>query len=99
MAKNGHFDNHFISREAPYPVQPQRLLELIRNYVLFFPVYNSYLQIAKGEPVRFHRLIEQANDWLEAHDAEETEETEPTETDEALQLESVAAEQRVRVMA
>src|SRR6266508_3167790 len=93
MVKNGYFDNHFISRESPYPVRPQRLLELIRNYVLFFPVYDSYLQIAKGEPVRFHRLIEQANDWLEAHEAEETEETETTETDEALQLASAAAEQ------
>ncbi|MGH7961424.1 MAG: hypothetical protein ACRERD_06300 [Candidatus Binatia bacterium] len=42
MAKSGHFDNHFISREAPYPIRPRRLLELIRHYVLFFPVYDSY---------------------------------------------------------
>lgn len=98
MAKNGHFDNHFIAREAAYPVQPQRLAELIRHYVLFFPVYDSYLQIAKGEPVRFLQLIEQANDWLEKQEAEEAEEVEPAGTDSALQLASVAAEQRVRVM-
>jgi 5-methylcytosine-specific restriction endonuclease McrA len=98
MAENGYFANDFFSRESPYPIHPQRLSELIRNYVLFFPVYDSYLQIVKGEPVRFHRLIEQANEWLETQDSEEAQEAETTETDEALHLASVAAEQRVRVM-
>lgn len=97
MAKHGLFDNHFGALPAPYPVRPRRLSELIRNYALFFPVYDCYLQIAKGEPDRFCRLIEMANDWLEAAEADGTEVDEVAEATGVAQA-AAAAEQRVKVM-
>lgn len=98
------YDNHFLSRETPYPVQAQGLDSLIFNYVLFFPLYDSYIKIAKGEPVRFDQLIEKANDWLEAAEDEEALEqeepgsTEPGRTEHLRLAASEAAEQRIPVM-
>ena len=95
-------NNFFVAPMKDYPIGRIELLEFIRAYALFFPVYDSFIQIAKGEPVRFEHLISQANDWL---DADGDKDSKPVETDDAvpnalvdLEQATAAAEQRVPVM-
>ena len=95
------FDNHyFVATDLPYPVGPTELLLLIRKYVLFFPVYDSFIQIAKGVSPRFTELLARANDWLEAGVGEggEPEATETRIGAADLGRAAEAAEQRVPVM-
>src|SRR5712692_5917881 len=71
MMDRRYFDNHFfVGPDMPDPIRPAELARLIRKYVLFFPVYDSFIQIAKGERLRFAELIDRANDWLEADGGE-----------------------------
>jgi hypothetical protein len=51
------------------------LKSTIEHYTLFYPVYDSYVRIAKGEPPRFKELIAKANHWLSR--ANESHETAP----------------------
>lgn len=96
------FGNHFfIAPRRAYPIDRNELLAFIRAYALFFPVYDSFIQIAKSEPVRFERLISQANDWLDADEKN----SKPVETKGAvpnalvdLEQAAEAAEQRIPVM-
>ncbi len=103
MMDERHFDNHyFLAPEIPYPIGPAELTRLIRKYAIFFPVYDSFLQIAKGVPTRFDELVDRANDWLEA-EAEAEEESESDKAAGSLSAADLArvaevAAQRVPVM-
>jgi hypothetical protein len=100
MAENRFFDNHFISQHPKvFPISSQSLDTLIWNYVIFFPVYDSYIQISKGEPVRFLELISKANRWLmEEESDDEPHESRPPAPEETLLRAREAAEQRIKVM-
>lgn len=54
----------FDSRNVAVPVKTNALTELINKFVLFYPVFDSYMQIAKGEEVRLEQLIKKADNWL-----------------------------------
>lgn len=101
MQKQRWFDNDFES-ETPssYPILSDSLKFTIEYYALFYPVYDSYVQIAKGAPLRFKELIAKANHWLSS--ANESEETAPGShsifSDQDHRKTREAAEQRVKVM-
>lgn len=99
------FENYYESTYMTYPLSSDVLHGAVVKYVFFYPVYDSYIQIAKGKDVRFTALIERLNGWLRGLIiAEEDEEIE--NTDELLPALSridllkarEAAEQRVKVM-
>jgi len=69
IIQNKFFDTQFfMSYIFPYPIilgdQIYSLDKLIRAFILFYPVYDSYIQISKGEKIRFEYLIEKLNNWL-----------------------------------
>jgi hypothetical protein len=102
MEKEGLFDNHFISQTFRYPIATEKLEDFAERYALFYPVYDSYICIAKGEPERFLELIAKANDWVKArHEAMEQDEVTENEAeipDEVTDAALALAEQKVRVM-
>ena len=52
-----------IARDIAFPITPDDLSELVNRFAWFYPVYDSYIQIAKGEEVRFTQLIQRLNQW------------------------------------
>jgi hypothetical protein len=61
MIENELFDNDFYGYPIGYPVSVNAIIELIYCFLVFFPVYDSYIQIAKGCPTRFDELIARLN--------------------------------------
>lgn len=101
MQKHRLFANHFESATpSSYPILSDSLKSTIERYALFYPVYDSYVQIAKGAPLRFKELIAKANHWLSS--ANESEGTAPGShsifSDQDHRKAREAAEQRVKVM-
>ncbi|MFH1137430.1 MAG: HNH endonuclease [Pseudomonadota bacterium] len=65
MAENDIFDNTFLSLTSiPFPISREQLETAISSYILFFPIYDSYIQMALGNPTRFEELVEKANAWV-----------------------------------
>jgi len=66
MIKNGISEGFkfFESKMIGYPVTPDTISDLIDQFVILYPVYDSYLQIAKGEKIRLELLSEKLNAWL-----------------------------------
>lgn len=102
--KHRLYDNHFLGRVHPYPLTEDDLYSLVDFYEAFFPVYDSYIQIAKGLPPRLIELTQRLNDDLckEAEDFEENE-TDIKEEKEGANAEvvrqaEIAAEKKIRVM-
>jgi len=50
------YELYFHRNEIPLPIKYDALNELIDNFVIFFPIYDSILRIAKGEKDRFEEL-------------------------------------------
>ena len=105
MFKKLVFDNNYESPDVPYPLSSDVLYGAVVNYAIFYPVYDSYIQIAKGEDVRFTVLIERLNEWLrglgKAEEDDQTENTDkllPALSGANLLKAREAAEQRVNVM-
>lgn len=98
---NGWYDNHFFGYNQRFPVSYPQLIELVVSFADFFPVYDSYIQMAKGLPHRLDVLIGKLNDWmardlrerLNARDDDASEEAMPDMTRVV-----EAATHRVRVM-
>ena len=93
----------FGSKDIEVPVTADKLSDLIDRFVLFYPVYDSYVQIAKGEKVRLGQLIKKLDDWLK-EEPEGPKESKgcslPTEgvIETALERARELAYKRVRVM-
>jgi hypothetical protein len=66
MRDDGQINNNWETIPRGYPVDENKLLEIIHAFVAFFPVYDSYIQIARGEPIRFVALVESLNHFLSA---------------------------------
>ncbi|MGR8933146.1 MAG: HNH endonuclease [Gammaproteobacteria bacterium] len=101
MAKKRHFGNHFFSQHPKtLPISPESLDLLMWHYIVFFPIYDSYIQISKGESVRFVELISKLNRLLieNEDDAEDSAGAHPVVSAEALLRVREAAEQRIKVM-
>jgi len=63
--KHKLFDNHFVGRPYGFPVANTKLDEVINNFICFFPVYDSYIQMAKGKEHRLELLLVKLNQWLQ----------------------------------
>ncbi|MCX7088350.1 MAG: HNH endonuclease [Methylococcales bacterium] len=104
MTERGLFDNFFVSEHLKYPIAPDDLNRAIEGYVIFYPIYDSYIQIAMGKPVRFLELVGKLNKWLkeiEEFDEEQTEDTEEFTnnlSEDELSKARIAAEQQIKVM-
>lgn len=93
--QNKVFDNCYFGHDYHFPVREMQLQALIKSFVAFFPVYDSYIQLAKGRPHRLHELRGRLSDWLESAQPEQLR----TSTSHKPSNVSLAlhAEQRVRV--
>lgn len=101
MAKHRLFDNTFISQHPKdFPISAESLNLIVESYVLFFPIYDSYIQLSKGEPVRFLELISKANVWLRENEEKGSElhEAHSVTSEESMLRAREAAAQRVKVM-
>lgn len=92
------YDNHFLSHSYHLPVSEVALSELVNNFAFFFPVYDSYIQTAKGCPHRLDALILKLSDWLQRDTDDAGEETYLSEPNEINACAAKAAEMKVRVM-
>jgi hypothetical protein len=96
--KHQLYDNHFLGHNYRLPVSEVTLAEVVNNFVCFFPVYDSYIQMAKGLPDRLDALIAKLSAWLQ-RDTGETEEKADSSTPETVSVHAAqAAESKVRVM-
>jgi 5-methylcytosine-specific restriction endonuclease McrA len=100
MMQTRAFDNWFVTvRPSKYPVFGDILQRIAQKYAIFYPVYDSYIQISKGEPIRFEELIAKANRWLRSLDDDNAHKTEQN-VSPAIDIQKAreSAEQRVKVM-
>ncbi len=108
---NQMFKTQFFSSIVyPYPVtedtEPYSLWNLITDYAFFYPIYDSYVQISKGEEPRLDLLVERLNRWwFKTDELEEQLEGEEDNPSESISLYSddidkikEYAEQKIRVM-
>jgi hypothetical protein len=102
MIENNPFNMFklFGSKNVEIPVTADKWADLIDRFVLFYPVYDSYVQIAKGEKVRLDLLIEKLNNWLKEKPEEPKGSFLPAEgvIETVLEKARELAEKRVRVM-
>jgi hypothetical protein len=96
----GVIDNDFIGHRYHFPVSSIDLSEIVNDFAVFFPVYDSYIQMAKGLPHRLDTLILRLNLWVrqqaEASVAED--QKKPSETGDSVMLTALSAANKVRVM-
>lgn len=62
--KKDDFDISIFSDSTFYPIRYNHLSLVVDRLTLLYPLFHSYLQIAKGEKVEFDSLITKANNWL-----------------------------------
>jgi 5-methylcytosine-specific restriction endonuclease McrA len=53
----------FASQNTDFPITDLTLERTVKSFIYFFPIYDSYVQIAKGQEVRFYQLIDALNSW------------------------------------
>jgi hypothetical protein len=98
---NEQIDNYFFGHPYRFPVSPADLFQLVENFAVFFPVYDSYIQIAKGLPHRLENLVSRLNYWWferQLENPNEGGEEKHSATGESIALASLFAEQKIRVM-
>lgn len=62
--KRSEFDITMASDSIPYPVKREQFKLAIDRLTLLYPIFHSYLQIAKGQKDNFNNLIVKTSDWL-----------------------------------
>ncbi len=92
------YDNHFLGHNYHFPVSDITLVKLVKNWVYFFPVYDAYIQIAKGLPHRLDTLIAKLSEWLRQHEDGIEMEGDLSLPDEIRANASKLAENKTRVM-
>jgi len=102
-AKEKRWD--YISRYFDFPIMPEKLSMLVERFAWFYPVYDSYIQIAKGEEVRFTQLIQKLNQWYRKQAEAQNEDTQSQNQQNKLAMNEEdiikakeSAEQRIKVM-
>lgn len=97
---HGEFDNHFIGHNYHFPVAGVQLEELVRSFATFFPIYDSYIQMAKGFPHRLDALIAKLNNWFQQEQEESKDEKrlEDFESKKESALAAASTEFKIRVM-
>jgi len=100
MLQKHLFTPHFYPQvPMPYPVISDTVERIAEQYVVFFPIYDAYIQISKDAPSRFRELLQKANQWLRSLSQEPDATDRPAAgiTSEHIEARQ-AAEQRVKVM-
>ena len=105
MIKSKLWNIYYMSREIAFPIKPDDLSDLVNRFAWFYPVYDSYIQIAKGEEVRFTQLIQKLNQWYRKRVEAQNEDTQSQNQQNKLAMneEDIIrakefAEQRIKVM-
>lgn len=105
MATKRCFDNNFNSEYTKYPISSDDLYRIVGDYLIFYPVYDSYIRIAMAKPVRFLELVDKLNQRLKTvNELPESEQTEgeekpaPILSKDDISRAKAAAEQKVKVM-
>jgi hypothetical protein len=57
------FDTSIFSDPVAYPIGYNQLNLVIDRLTLLYPIFHSYIQIAKGQKVEFNKLVTKANAW------------------------------------
>lgn len=55
---------HFEGEHAGFPLDNRDVMRKLFDLVFVFPIYDSFVRIAKGEPERFLSLLEKMNDLI-----------------------------------
>jgi len=92
------YDNHFLGHKYRLPVSEVMLAEAVNSFVFFFPVYDSYIQMAKGLPHRLDALVTKLSGWLQQDTGDTEVETYSSDPDAIYAHAANAAEAKVRVM-
>ena len=100
--EHGEYDNHFVGNLYKFPVERSDLLNIVHDFVRFFPVYDAYIQMAKGEPSRLTELVDRLSKCeTEEHPeiyGDEGEAGDDSATDDVVARAKEAAASRVPVM-
>lgn len=97
---NREFDNSFVGYPYHLPVSFFEIAQLIENFIIFFPIYDSYIQMAKGLPHRLESLVSRLNHWFEKQLDNPNKKgiDKCCVIDESVKLATFSAEQKIRVM-
>jgi hypothetical protein len=100
MIENGAYANNYISSNwHKFPITTEDTEVISIDFSLFYPIYDSYLSIAKGEEPRLSFLVEKANKWLMSNEEQASQESEKETSDDEITMRArEAAESRTRVM-
>lgn len=95
--KRGDFDTTIFSDPVVYPIGYDQLKSVIDRLSLLYPMFHSYIQIAKGQEIEFKKLVMKANTWwfLERKEAVSKQ---ADDNDLDLNLIKAKAETKIRVM-
>lgn len=95
--KKKDFDISMLSDFITYPIGYDKLKGVIDRLSLLYPIFNSYIQIAKGEKIEFKNLITKANSWwLRRHKEVVMDKVNSVDVD--LNLVKIKAETKIKVM-
>jgi hypothetical protein len=88
----------FESHTLKPPITAEALSALADNFAYFYPVYDSFVQISKGEPIRFDRMVEQLTRWWEKEAETQESDRQTKESAPSISVAKQLADQRIRVM-
>lgn len=104
MIQAENFDFELFSEVKPYPIVIDSLNQIVFEYVCFYPIFDSYIQIGLGKKPRFKKLVDLLNRELVEINKKETSEELPLVTpnrnqgsDGGVKTKEMA-EQKIRVM-
>ena len=97
LTKND-FDFSMFSDSIPYSIKHVQFKEVIDKLTLLYPVFHSYIQIAKGEKVKLYDLLDKANSWLSKKEKALTTNQQGNNIEFDLKAAKQKAELKVKVM-
>lgn len=96
--KLNDFDISMFSDYIPYPIEYKQLRSIINRLTLLYPIFHSYIQIAKGEKLKFPDLIVKFNTSLLQDDNDDSLSQQINESVLDLGIVKERAAAKVRVM-
>lgn len=101
--ENGEYDNHFWGYLYKLPVERGDFFDIVHDFTMFFPVYDAYLRMAKGEPSRLTALVDRLNKFAteehpEIYGEDEAEANADPAADDAARQARDAAASKIPVM-
>lgn len=62
--ESGEYTFDHITGSTPYPINLDTIYNMCMNFVILYPLYDSYIQIASGKTERFKELVYKLNNHL-----------------------------------